>query len=86
MVWMPSDSTGIDPRFAKKAGFTQVTYGTFKGAFLKEANTEVSDVMVKLWASQPSRKLPFRYGYPDNDNNIHLMITQPAPAAPEPKK
>ena len=85
MVWMPSDSTGIDPRAAKKAGFTHVTYGTFKGAFLKEANVDVSNAMVRLWGSQPYRKLPFRYGYPDNENNIHLMITQPAPP-PEPKK
>ena len=41
--------------------------------------------MVRLWAAQPFRKLPFRYGYPDNDNNINLMITQPAPP-PETKK
>jgi hypothetical protein len=82
MVWMASDATGIDNRFAKKRGFTQVTYGTFKGAFLEEASPSVSAVMVKVWASQPHRKLPFRYGYPDSENNIHLMITQPA----EPKK
>ena len=31
MVWMASDSTGVPPRFAKKAGFAQVTYGTFTG-------------------------------------------------------
>jgi hypothetical protein len=82
MAWMASDATGIDNRIAKKRGFTQITYGTFKGAFLEEASPAVSDVMVKVWASQPHRKLPFRYGYPDSENNIHLMITQPA----EPKK
>ncbi|MBX3155270.1 MAG: hypothetical protein KF773_04665 [Deltaproteobacteria bacterium] len=85
MVWMPSDSTGIDPRAAKKAGFEQVTYGAYKGAFLKEANVDVANAMMKLWSSQPYRKLPFRYGYPDSDSNIHLMITQPA-SPPEPKK
>src|SRR5262249_10848220 len=37
MAWMASDSTGIEPRFAKKAGFVQVTYGAFKGPFLEEA-------------------------------------------------
>jgi hypothetical protein len=36
--------------------------------------------MVKLWATQPHRKLPFRYGYPDQDKNLHLMITTPAEA------
>jgi hypothetical protein len=33
--------------------------------------------MVKLWAGQPRRKLPFRYGYPDSEKNLHLMITRP---------
>jgi hypothetical protein len=78
MVWMPSDSTGIPPRFAKKAGFTQITYGSFAGAFLEEADPSTSAEFVKLWASQPRRKLPFRYGYPDSEKRLHLMITQPA--------
>lgn len=78
MVWMASDSTGIPPRFAKKAGFEQETYGTFKGAFLEEADPSTSEAFVKLWASQPRRKLPFRYGYPDSEKHIHLMITKPA--------
>lgn len=82
MVWMASDSTGIPPRFAKKAGFTQKTYGTFTGAFLEEADPSTSAAMVKMWASQPRRKLGFRYGYPDFEKHLHLMITQPA----EPKK
>lgn len=78
MTWMASDATGIENKHAKKAGFTQVTYGRFKGAFLEEADKTVSANMVKVWADQPYRKLPFRYGYPDNAGNIHLMITQPA--------
>ena len=82
MVWMASDSTGIPPRFAKKSGFTQITYGTFTGAFLEEADPSTSEAMVKMWTSQPRRKLPFRYGYPDFEKHLHLMITQPA----EPKK
>jgi len=86
MVWMASDSTGIAPRHAKKAGFVQVTYGTFKGAFLGDANVPTSDAMVQMWQTQPHRKLTFRYGYPDAEQNIHLMITQPAPAKETPKK
>jgi len=82
MAWMASDSTGIPPRFAKKAGFTQITYGTFTGAFLEEADPTTSEAMVKMWATQPRRKLGFRYGYPDFEKHLHLMITQPA----EPKK
>jgi hypothetical protein len=82
MVWMASDSTGVPPRFAKKAGFVQVTYGTFKGPFLEEADKSTGEAMTKLWASQPHRKLPFRYGYPDANQNLHLMITQPAEPKP----
>ncbi|HEY1548570.1 MAG TPA: hypothetical protein VGG28_12150, partial [Kofleriaceae bacterium] len=77
MTWMVSDSTGIAPRYAKKAGFTQKTYGTFTGAFLDDADPNVSDAMVKMWADQPKRHLPFRYGYPDKDKHVHLMITEP---------
>lgn len=84
MVWMASDSTGIPPNVARKAGFSQRTYGTFTGAFLEDANPNVNDAMVKLWAGQPKRKLPFRYGYPDVDKHVHLMITAPA-TAPERK-
>jgi hypothetical protein len=85
MVWMASDSTGIEPKAAKKAGFVQTTYGTYKGAFLEEAIPGVNDQMVEMWEKQPKRKLPFRYGYPDNEKHVHLMITAPKPAPP-PKK
>ena len=85
MVWMASDATGIPPRNAKKAGFTQTTYGMFKGAFLEEYDPTVNDAMVEMWEKQPKRKLPFRYGYPDNEKHVHLMITAPAPAPAAPK-
>jgi hypothetical protein len=77
MTWMVSDSTGISPAKAKKGGFVQTTYGTFTGAFLEEADKNISEAMEKLWTSQPRRKLPFRYGYPDKDKHVHLMITEP---------
>ena len=79
MVWMASDATGIPPRYAKKAGFKQTTYGTFTGPFLEEADKTTGEQMVKLWESQPKRKLPFRYGYPDMDKHVHLMITAKEP-------
>ncbi|HET7499658.1 MAG TPA: hypothetical protein VFK02_01600, partial [Kofleriaceae bacterium] len=82
MVWMASDSTGVPPRFAKKAGFVQITYGAFTAPFLEEADKSTGEAMAKLWASQPHRKLPFRYGYPDANQNLHLMITQPAERKP----
>ncbi len=86
MVWMASDSTGIEPKAAKKAGFVQTTYGTYKGAFLEEAVPSVNEQMLEMWEKQPKRKLPFRYGYPDNEKHVHLMITAPAPPKPAPKK
>ena len=85
MAWMASDATGIPSRHARKAGFKQVTYGRFRGPFLPDANAIIAEEMVKLWTSQPSRKLGFRYGYLDAELGVHLMITQPAPP-PEPKK
>ncbi len=85
MVWMASDSTGIEPKAAKRAGFVQTTYGTYKGAFLEEAVPGVNEQMLELWDKQPKRKLPFRYGYPDNEKHWHLMITAPAPAKAAPK-
>jgi hypothetical protein len=82
MVWMASDATGIPPRFAKKAGFVQITYGSFTAPFLDDADKATGEAMAKLWSSQPHRKLPFRYGYPDAQQNLHLMITQPAEPKP----
>jgi hypothetical protein len=82
MAWMASDSTGIPPRYARKAGFKQITYGTFTAPFLEEASQATGEEMAKLWSSQPHRKLPFRYGYPDAEKHLHLMITQPAEPKP----
>jgi hypothetical protein len=82
MAWMASDSTGMPPRDARKAGFRQITYGTFTAPFLEEAGKSTGEEMAKLWSSQPHRKLPFRYGYPDAAQHVHLMITQPEEPKP----
>ena len=76
MVWMISDSTGVPPRYARKAGFVQTTYGRFAGSYLPASETD-NEAFRKLWTGQPSRKLGFRYGYPDVEGNVHLMITAP---------
>jgi hypothetical protein len=82
MVLMISDSTGIPPRWAAPAGFVQETYGTFEVSFL-EASEETNQEFKELWAGQPARKLPFRYGYidglKDGDRPIgryHLLVTR----------
>jgi hypothetical protein len=78
MAWMVSDSTGIPPRYAKKKGFTQTTYGRFEGAYLEDAQGDSAEqAMIDLWKSEKHRKLPFRFGYPDSAGNVHMMITAP---------
>jgi hypothetical protein len=77
MVFMASDSTGIPPRFARKAGFKQTTYGAFTGAYLGASEKE-NEAFRSLWNGQSKRKLGFRFGYPDAAGNVHLMITAPA--------
>jgi hypothetical protein len=79
LVFMASDSTGIPPRFAKPAGLVQTTYGSFDGSFLDESASD-NDAFRKLWKAQPTRKLPFRFGYPDSAGHVHLMLTTPGAA------
>ncbi len=82
MVWMISDSTGIPPRYATKAGFVQDTYGIMEwpAAFGTVDNRNAEDLR-KLFKSNPQKDLPFRYGYPDRDHHGHMMITRrPSPA------
>jgi len=77
-AWMISDSTGPLPEDAAAAGFTQETYGTFERPFLDGAGAKGTRQFVKLWQSQPKRKLKFRYGYPDGSpsGHHHLVVTR----------
>jgi hypothetical protein len=74
MQFMVSDSTGIPPAFATRAGFVQDTYGSFSRSLLGASAQHNADFR-KLWASQPVRKLPFRYGYKDSKGSYHLLVT-----------
>lgn len=78
MAFMFSDSTGIPPSDAARAGFEMETYGRFSGPFLV-ARAQVAEEFKKLWAGQPYRELNFRYGYPDKAGQNHLLITRPLP-------
>ncbi len=71
-----SESSGIPPHFATKAGFEQLTYGDFHKAYLPDASVEISREFAKLWRSQPRRELPFRFGYPDDRKKNHLLVTR----------
>ena len=81
LAWMISDASGIPPSYAGPAGFEQLTYGEFTGPYfiIDDKNTRAE--FVKLWKAQPHRELPFRFGYPDNANHNHLMITRPKTGA-----
>ncbi|MBI5884375.1 MAG: hypothetical protein HZB91_14865 [Elusimicrobia bacterium] len=80
MVWMISDSTGIPERHARAAGFVQDAYGRFEGPFLK-AVPEPGRDFAALWKSQPLRRLPFPFGYPDRNRHLHMLVTRrPGPA------
>lgn len=78
--WMASDSTGLPPRIAGPAGFTQDTYGVFDGPspFGDPDDRDAADLK-KLFASQPPHDLAFRYGYPDKHGHAHLVITHRSP-------
>jgi hypothetical protein len=80
MAVMISDSTGILPRHARAAGFEQITYGKFNGAFLPDNGGDDAAELRSLWKSQPFRKVPFRYGYSDIRGENHLMVTRPIKA------
>jgi len=77
MEFMVSDSTGIPPHLARKAGFVQDAYGRFAGSFLP-ASERINDEFRALWKTP--RKLGFRYGYLDRDLSMHMLVTR-RPAA-----
>jgi hypothetical protein len=80
MVFMISDSTGVPPAFAAKAGFVEETYGTFKGSLLRASVRHNRDFR-KLWQGQPRRALPFRYGYLSGHEPHLLVAKKSAPPA-----
>lgn len=86
MEFMVSDSTGIPPSFATKAGFEQQAFGKFSESFLG-ANPQYNEDFRKLWKT--AKPLSFRYGYLDKNLSMHMLITRRAsvptgPAEPKP--
>jgi hypothetical protein len=77
LAWMISDTTGLPPRVAQKAGFVQDTYGTYEGAepFGPVNNRDIDDFK-KLFKANPFRDVTFRYGYPDNHSHGHIVVTR----------
>ena len=80
MEFMVSDSTGVPPAFASKAGFEQLTFGRFDASFLG-ANPAYNEDFKKLWKN--AQPLEFRYGYLDKSMHYHMLITKKAAAKKE---
>jgi len=81
MDFMISDSTGVPPKYAEKAGFELLTYGTFTGSFLGASEDHNRDFR-RIWKAQPKRPLAFRFGYIDANSHYHMLIARrPAAAA-----
>jgi hypothetical protein len=80
LAWMLSDSTGIPPAYARKAGLVQETYGKFSGPFLplndKHAQRHAEQFR-ELWQKNRRRSLKFRFGYVDANKQAHLLVTRP---------
>ncbi len=81
LAWMLSDSTGIPPMYAKKAGMEQLTWGTYTGPFLPGAVKQGrhNEDFIALWEENPHQKMPFRYGYVDAEKHPHIVVTRPKP-------
>ena len=78
IVWMPSDSTGLPPLFARQAGLKQDTYGIFTAAYEPSDQGKrraYNDEFVALFKSNPQKPLDFLWGYPDNAKNAHMIVT-----------
>lgn len=77
IVWMVSDSTGINPQHLEAGAWKQTVYGAFDTAvFNPTASGQVT--MRALFASQPHRPLPFRnFGYPTRGLKGLVIVTEP---------
>jgi hypothetical protein len=81
MEFMVSDSTGVPPKYATKAGFVQDAYGVFQESFLA-ANEKINEDFRAVWKHH--KPLAFRYGYIDKNFNNHMLVTR-KPTADEAK-
>lgn len=76
VVWMISDSTGLNPMHLEPDRWEQTVYGRFAGTFLKSSVPGIA-ALRELYAAQPDRPLPFDYfGYPDSRKQGHIIVTR----------
>lgn len=85
--WMISDSTGVPPRFAQAAGFVQDTFGIFDGpAPFGPIEALDGHAFRRLFAENPKRPLPFKFGYGDVHHRHHMVVMRKPAAGAAAKK
>ena len=74
-VYMVSDSTGVPPRYWKKAGCTVETFGSFEKSFLGAWEGYQEELRKEF---EHAKKLPMRFGYPDGspEKRSHLLVVK----------
>ena len=83
LAWMVTDSTGVAPNFVDASKLQQDAYGQFDGpprgyGFEGLDGSKADVAFRKLWA-HPKDRMPFRFGYLDQNHHSHIVITQPVP-------
>jgi hypothetical protein len=74
-VFMISDSTGVPPRYWKKAGCSVETFGSFQKSFLGTWEGFQQELRDEFAAA---RRLPMRFGYPDGspEKRSHCLVVK----------
>jgi len=83
-VFMISDSTGVPPRYWKKAGCTVDTFGSFQKSFLGTWEGFQEELRTEF---EKAKKLPMRFGYPDGspEKRSHCVVVK-CPDAKKPSR
>ncbi|MDP3501032.1 MAG: hypothetical protein Q8S33_11885 [Myxococcales bacterium] len=74
-VFMISDSTGVPPRYWKKAGCAVDTFGSFQKSFLGTWEGFQEELRTEF---EKAKKLPMRFGYPDGspEKRSHCVVVK----------
>jgi len=78
LAWMLSDSTGIPPAVAERAGLVEEPYGRFDGPVVTQVDGNATDLAMRALWQHPVGPMPFRFGYLDKLGNRHVLITRRA--------
>jgi hypothetical protein len=73
------DSTGVPPLHARPAGMVQEPFGRFNGpieAIFPNLYGKREDLDMRA-LFKTAKPMPFRFGYLDNDDHNHVIITRP---------